>query len=120
MPEEVRVFNFKNVNPIAVKADDLLDKDIQLNNAGAEKAGKAAAETYGSALMMLAIIVGISAIAGIGIGVYLVRDVSQGIASIVKPMQALGAGDLSAVIPHQGEATEIGTMANSLRSSSKH
>ena len=43
------------------------------------------------------------------------RDVSGGIASIVKPMQALGQGDLSVDIPHRGEKTEIGLMADALQ-----
>ena len=30
-------------------------------------------------------------------------------------MQALGAGDLTAKVPHQGEKTEIGTMADALQ-----
>ena len=38
-----------------------------------------------------------------------------GIASIVTPMQALGKGDLSADVPHQGEKTEIGAMADTLQ-----
>ena len=45
----------------------------------------------------------------------LVRDVSSGIASIVTPMQALGQGDLAAQVPHQGEKTEIGAMADVLQ-----
>ena len=44
-----------------------------------------------------------------------VRDVAQGIASIVKPMQALGQGDLSADVPYRGETTEIGAMADALQ-----
>jgi methyl-accepting chemotaxis protein len=44
------------------------------------------------------------------------RFVSSGIArSIVKPMQALGTGDLTANVPHQGMKTEIGTMADALQ-----
>ena len=54
-------------------------------------------------------------IVGIGAAVSLVRDVSTGIKSIVTPMQVLGAGDLTAMVPHQGEMTEIGDMANSLQ-----
>jgi methyl-accepting chemotaxis protein len=54
-------------------------------------------------------------IAGIAVSFYLVRDVSNGIASIVKPMQALGQGDLSVEIPHRGEKTEIGMMADALQ-----
>ena len=64
---------------------------------------------------MLAVILGAAVIVGIGVSYYLVRDVSSGIASIVTPMQALGKGDLSAEVPHQGEKTEIGAMADTLQ-----
>jgi HAMP domain-containing protein len=53
------------------------------------------------------------AAAVIGVSFNLVRDVSNGIASIVTPMLALGKGDLSAEVPHQGEKTEIGAMRSS-------
>ena len=43
------------------------------------------------------------------------RDLSRGIASIVKPMQALGSGDLTAEVTHRGENTEIGVMADALQ-----
>ena len=66
-------------------------------------------------LMMLAAILGVAIVVGVGVSFYLVRDVSRGIASIVAPMQALGGGDLTAQVPHQGEKTEIGTMADSLQ-----
>jgi methyl-accepting chemotaxis protein len=112
---EAHELNTKKVNKIALSADELLKKDIDLNNAGAEKATTNAADSYSSALVMLAIIIGAAVIAGIGVSFYLVRDVSNGIASIVKPMQALGNGDLSAQVPHQGEKTEIGAMADTLQ-----
>jgi methyl-accepting chemotaxis protein len=54
-------------------------------------------------------------VVGVGAAILLVRDVSAGITSIVLPMQALGTGDLTANVPHQGEKTEIGTMADSLQ-----
>src|SRR6185312_15834316 len=54
-------------------------------------------------------------LAGATVSYYLVRDVSAGINSIVTPMQALGKGDLSAEVPHQGERTEIGAMADTLQ-----
>src|SRR5260370_37159159 len=53
--------------------------------------------------------------AGVAVGFYLVRDLSGGIASIVKPMQALGHGELSVEVPHRGENTEIGMMADTLQ-----
>src|ERR1700739_3355006 len=65
--------------------------------------------------MMLAAILGVVIIVGIAGGIYLVGDVSRGIASIGTPMQALGGGDLTAQIPHQGEKTESGSRAESLQ-----
>jgi methyl-accepting chemotaxis protein len=112
---EAHEFNIKSVNPISIKADAILKKDIDINNTGAEAAGKAAADDYDSAFMMLAAILGAAVVIGVAVGFYLVRDVSRGIASIVTPMQALGRGDLAAQVPHQGEATEIGSMADSLQ-----
>jgi methyl-accepting chemotaxis protein len=114
-PHEAHDLNSQTVNKIGLDADEILRKDIDLNNTGANKAAADAAANYSSAFWMLATILGIAVVAGIGISIYLVRDVSSGIASIVKPMQALGRGDLSVEIPHRGEKTEIGLMADALQ-----
>ena len=115
IPHEAHELNTKTVNKIGIEADNILKKDIDLNNAGADKAAQDAADNYASAFMMLAVILGAAVIIGIAVSFYLVRDVSTGIASIVTPMQALGKGDLSAEVPHQGEKTEIGAMADTLQ-----
>ena len=115
VPHEAQELNTKTVNKIGLEADEVLTKDIDLNNAGADKAAQDAADSYSSAFMMVAIILGAAVIIGIGVSFYLVRDVSTGIDSIVKPMQALGKGDLTAEVPHQGEKTEIGAMADTLQ-----
>jgi methyl-accepting chemotaxis protein len=115
IPHEAHELNAKTVNQIGLKADAVLKKAIDLCNNGADAAGKQAGESYSSAFMLLAVILGISASLGIGVGIYLVRDISRGIASIVTPMQALGGGDLTAMVPHQGENTEIGKMADTLQ-----
>ena len=115
MPTEAHDLNTTTVNKIGLDADAVLKKDIDLNNAGGDKAAQEAADNYAFAFMMLAAILGMAVIAGIAVGYYLVRDVSSGIASIVTPMQALGQGDLSADVPHQGEQTEIGAMADTLQ-----
>jgi methyl-accepting chemotaxis protein len=114
-PHDAHELNVKTVNKLGLDSDIILKKDIDLNNAGADKAASDAAASYSSALAMMAIILGAAVIIGIGVGVYLVRDVSNGIASIVKPMQALGQGDLTAEVPHRGEKTEIGLMADALQ-----
>jgi methyl-accepting chemotaxis protein len=115
IPTEAHELNTKTVNKIGLDADAVLRKDIDLNNTGADKAAQDAADSYAAAFMMLAVILGAAVVAGIGVSYYLVRDVSTGIASIVTPMQALGNGDLSADVPHQGEKTEIGAMADTLQ-----
>jgi methyl-accepting chemotaxis protein len=115
VPHESHELNSKKVNKISVDGDAILQKDVDLNNKGADKVAAEAADSYASAIMMLAIILGGAVIAGIAISFYLVRDVSTGISSIVTPMQALGHGDLSADVPHQGEKTEIGAMADALQ-----
>ncbi|WP_076862468.1 methyl-accepting chemotaxis protein [Bradyrhizobium mercantei] len=107
--------NAKTVNKIGLEADEILRKDIDLNNAGADKAARDAANSYASAVMLLAMILGAAIIVGVGVSFLMIRDVSSGIASIVNPMQALGRGDLTAVVPHQGEKTEIGAMADTLQ-----
>ncbi|MBC7579924.1 MAG: MCP four helix bundle domain-containing protein [Tardiphaga sp.] len=114
-PREANAMNVKTVNPIGLKADELLTKDIELNNKGAEIATLDANANYDSAFIVLSVIMGVAVVIGIGVGIYLVKDVSGGIASIVRPMQALGAGDLTATVPHQGMNTEIGSMGDALQ-----
>jgi methyl-accepting chemotaxis protein len=114
-PTEAHELNSKTVNPIGIKADEVLKKAIDLNNIGADAAGNAAGDEYAMIFKILVIMMGVAITIGIAVGIYLIRDVSRGIASIVEPMQALGNGDLTAQVPHQGEATEIGSMADSLQ-----
>ena len=114
LPREALELN-KHAIELGNESDAILKKDIELNNKGAENETRIAAETYSSALTMLAVIIGIAVLAGAGISFYVVRDVSTGIASIVRPMQALGEGDLAAEVPHRGDKTEIGTMADALQ-----
>jgi methyl-accepting chemotaxis protein len=114
-PKEAHDLNTKTANKMALQGDEILQKDIELNDAGAVKASSAAADTYASSFMMLAVILAGAVIAGAAVSFFLVRDISSGIASIIKPMQALGEGDLSAEVPHRGEATEMGAMANALQ-----
>ncbi len=115
VPVAAHELNTKTVNKIGIEADEILKKDIDLNNTGADKAAQDGADSYATAFMMLAVILGAAVIIGIAVSFYLVQDVSTGINSIVTPMQALGKGDLAAEVPHQGEKTEIGAMADVLQ-----
>ncbi|MGX4772978.1 methyl-accepting chemotaxis protein [Bradyrhizobium guangdongense] len=115
VPHEAQELNFKTVNKISLAADEVLTKDIELNTRGGDEAAQAAADSYSFAFMLVSIILAAAVIIGIGVGFYLVQDVSSGINSIIEPMQALGKGDLSAEVPHRGEKTEIGAMADVLQ-----
>src|SRR5260221_5412280 len=114
-PHEAHELNSKTVNKIGLDADAVLKKDTESNTTSADKTAKHAADNYSSAFIMHAFIIGIAIMVGIAVGIYLVRDVSRGIAAVVSPMQALGGGDLTAQVPHQGEKTEIGAMADTLQ-----
>jgi methyl-accepting chemotaxis protein len=113
-PREAIELN-KRAIKVGSESDAILAKDIELNNTNAENETRRAAETYSSALVILAAIVGTATILGAAVSFYVIRDISTGIASIVKPMQALGEGNLTAEVPHQGEKTEIGMMADALQ-----
>ena len=115
IPHEAHELNQKTVNKISLTADEILKKDIDLNDTGAAGAAKEAADTYSSAFLMIAAILGAAVVIGAAVSFYVVRDISRGIDSIVKPMQALGKGDLTAMVPHQGEKTEMGAMADTLQ-----
>jgi methyl-accepting chemotaxis protein len=115
VPHEAQELNTTKVNKIGLASDEILTKDIELNTRGGDQAAADAADTFYYAFMLVAIILGVAVISGIGVGFYLVQDVSSGINSITQPMQALGRGDLSAEVPHRGEKTEIGAMADVLQ-----
>jgi len=115
IPHEATELLNKSVAVIARESDEMLKKDVDLNSAGADAATRTAAESYSLAFMVVIGIIMAAIVSGIAVGFYLVRDVSSGIASIVRPMQALGDGDLAAEVPHRGERTEIGAMADTLQ-----
>jgi len=115
LPREANELNSKKVNRLLTDADAILKKDIELNNRGADKASEDAAASYSSALWLVIAILAVTVVAGVALSAAMVRDVTAGIASIVQPMQALGEGDLSAGVPHRGEKTEIGAMADVLQ-----
>ena len=112
--KEARLLHAK-ASLAGVHADETLQKDVLLNNKGADVAGSQAEQSFDDAIKMVLASLLLAIVLGIGAAILVVRDVSAGIRSIVAPMQALGNGDLTAQVPHQGETTEIGSMANTLQ-----
>ncbi len=116
IPTEAHDLNTTTVNKIGLRGRRRSEEEHRPQQRRRRQGGAAMRPTsYASAFMMLAAILGMAVLVGIVVSYYLVRDVSDGIASIVTPMQALGKGDLSAEVPHQGEKTEIGAMADTLQ-----
>ena len=107
--------NASRVVPIGRTMDTTLTKLVELIDKGAEAAGQSAEATYWSAICLMAAILGGAIVLGIGAAIYMVRDISRGIGSILKPMGQLTDGELSVEIPHQGEITEIGRIATALQ-----
>jgi methyl-accepting chemotaxis protein len=115
VPREAQELHEKTLLPVVMKGDAFLIKDVEFNKRGADTAAQTASEHYRSAFTLLATILAFSAALGAFVGIYLVRDVSRSISSIVSPMQMLGRGDLTAIVPHLGLKTEIGSMADALQ-----
>ncbi|MGH1589280.1 methyl-accepting chemotaxis protein [Methylobacterium phyllosphaerae] len=96
-------------------ASKALETLIAINNDGAAAAQARSSaifdETRTVGLIAIALAVGVSVLSA----VVIVLGVTRGIASVVQPMQALIAGDLSVNIPHQGHKTEIGTIARAVQ-----
>ncbi len=97
------------------RASTALEKLIELNDAGAAKAEADGAvltdRTRSVALAALAVAVALAAL----LATLIIRSVTRGIDSVVRPMTALTAGDLSAAIPHRGTGTEIGRIADAVQ-----
>ncbi|UYO48879.1 MCP four helix bundle domain-containing protein [Rhodopseudomonas palustris] len=103
------------LTPLADQMDVELQKDIDLNNKGADDASSAAAATYSSAFLIVVAILASAIVGGVLASILVIRDVTMAIASIISPMQELGKGNLAADVPHRGESTEIGRMADALQ-----
>ena len=112
--KKIRDLNLK-ATKTGMLASAALEKDVELNNKGALAASEKAAQDFSLAVKLLIGSVAFAIVVGIAAAIMLVRDVSRGINSIIVPMQALGNGDLAATVPHQGEPTEIGEMADTLQ-----
>ncbi len=103
------------IQPLRTRSGETLLKAIDLNNKGAEAAGRNATETFALAFRTIAVIVALGIVLGVCAGLLLVREISRDTASIIKSMRNLAAGELATVVPHQNEGTEIGQMADTLQ-----
>jgi methyl-accepting chemotaxis protein len=115
LPIEAMELLYGSSLKVAGEYDAILQKDIDFNNTGADLETKSAAEGYSTAFQFVVGMIVAAVLGGLAAGYFLIRDVSRGIASIIRPMQSLGKGDLSAEVPHRGVRNEIGAMADVLQ-----
>ncbi|MBR0899170.1 MCP four helix bundle domain-containing protein [Bradyrhizobium tropiciagri] len=101
--------------PVGAKLETPLQKNIDLNNKGADVATRKAADNYALTLKLISAILLTSMILGICAGIYLLRTITRGINSVVTPMRVLAAGDLTVAVPCINPKTEIGQMASALQ-----
>ncbi|MFY9293671.1 MAG: methyl-accepting chemotaxis protein [Methylorubrum rhodinum] len=92
-----------------------LEKLIAFNNDGATRAMAEGEATFRWArdAALAAVVVGFL-LSGV-LAFLIVRGITSGIAAVVRPMQALAAGDHTVAIPHRGARTEIGTIADGVQ-----
>ncbi|ACA16984.1 methyl-accepting chemotaxis sensory transducer [Methylobacterium sp. 4-46] len=94
---------------------DALEKLVAYTNDGAERAQAMSEGAYDTARTMAWLGIAAGLALAVALAGLIVRGVTRGIASVVAPMQALAAGDVSAAIPHRGERTELGTLADGVQ-----
>ncbi|MGO4716225.1 methyl-accepting chemotaxis protein [Bradyrhizobium sp. 2TAF24] len=112
---QAAIANADKATPPGRAMDAVLAKLVALNDKGAETAGQAADSDYTLAARVLLGTLAVAILLSLWAAIYLVRDIASGIRSVIMPMQALAEGDLDAVVPHQGERTEIGQIADRLQ-----
>jgi methyl-accepting chemotaxis protein len=100
---------------IAQQNDDLLSKERELSKRGAEAAVRRGSNLYDFAIKFFVSGLALVTLLSLVSAALLIRDISRGIASIIKPMRSLSEGDLAVDIPRGGNDTEIGQMALTLQ-----
>ncbi|MGV7243769.1 methyl-accepting chemotaxis protein [Caballeronia sp. M23-90] len=81
----------------------LIEQDIELNRAGAEREVAGAASTYQSAMVTTGVLIVIALVAGVTIGVLITRSITAPIGRAVKVAETVARGDLTAVIDVSGK-----------------
>ncbi len=109
------IVNTEKATPPGRAMDTALAKLVALNDNGAEVAGNKANSDYAFSIRVLLVTLAIAISLSLWAAIYLVRDITRGIGSVIKPMEMLADGDLTAEVLHQGERTEIGQIADKIQ-----
>jgi len=109
------VVNTEKATPPGRAMDDVLSKIVAMNEVASQQAAATADADYIFATRVLLGSLGLAIALSLAAAIVLVRGITVGITSVVRPMQALSAGNLDVEVPHQGERTEIGLIADNVQ-----
>jgi methyl-accepting chemotaxis protein len=86
-----------------------------LNSSLAAQSRLASEQAFERTETIVLTVVGGGLVLSILLAVFIIRGITGGIGAVVRPMTALAEGDLTAVIPNQGNGTEIGRIADAVQ-----
>lgn len=112
---QARAVNAQRATVAGRSMDAVLAKLVILNDKGAEASGQRAENDYELSFRIVLAALIVMVLMGLCAAVLIVRDIARGIGSVLTPMRALATGDLAADVPHQGESTEIGQIADTVQ-----
>ena len=112
---QARAVNAQRATTAGRSMDAVLAKLVELNDKGAAASGQKAENDYEMAFQIVLGALVVMALASLCAAILIVRDVARGIGSVLTPMRALATGDLTISVPHQGEGTEIGQIADTVQ-----
>ncbi|TKT70304.1 methyl-accepting chemotaxis protein [Afipia massiliensis] len=112
---QARAVNAQRATVAGRSMDAVLTKLVELNDNGAAASGLKAENDYEMAFRIVLAALIAMVLAGLCAAILIVRDVARGIGSVLTPMRALATGDLTTQVPHQGESTEIGQIADTVQ-----
>ncbi|TXJ09804.1 MAG: methyl-accepting chemotaxis protein [Afipia sp.] len=112
---QARAVNAQRATIAGRSMDAVLAKLVEMNDKGAAASGQKAENDYDTGLRVVLGALIAMVLAGLFAAVLIVRDVARGIGSVLTPMRTLATGDLTTHVPHQGENTEIGQIADTVQ-----
>lgn len=109
--EGAGLFYNEKAAPLVAAALKPIEEIVALKTAGADHASERANAAATSTLGLVATIIALSFMGSLAGAWAIIRSTSRGISSVIAPMRALAAGDLTARVPDGDERTEIGMIA---------
>jgi len=103
------------LNELQIAATQAIQDLVTFNVRGAEASRVQSDEDYAQMRQVVFGVLACGLLVCAGLAIVIVRGIGRGIASVVRPMTALAAGDLDAQIPAYRATTEIGTIAEAIR-----